>query len=421
MPAFHQTSSGELTPKLWDKKVHEEVQNKRFFTSKWIGNPQTKTGGVDGQGTGAPIMEYVDLKKGNGDKIRLPFEANLDDTVAAGRVKLQDAGDNREEAPEYGYLDVDVDEFRKAVRIDGTDITSQRLSFDAEMRTMRLLTNWMAQQEDDAIFSALRYGRNKQILLSRGVSNNAQAGEFALIDHPNKIWNDGSVADFEGNAGRLLATAGNSKLSKAYLNNIILYATNKNFPRIVHNGDAYWLLIVSPDQYLDLLNDTQLESIFKDASIRANFKTGKGEHPFLSESKLVYRDLLILESKKITNPQDVSGAYAGTGGGAISWTAGNYSSGTNNSITFAGIGAGTAGTALANATLHEAFLLGANAIGQAYGKVVRKTAKRDNTDYGYIEGMSIRQISGARRGDFVMQGSSSYFNQSSASVVTYIG
>lgn len=423
----YQSTSANLTVKRWSKFLHQKTQDQRFFTDQWVGAPLMDAGTVDEKPTGRPVFEKSDFKKGSGDRVRLPMEIPLTDDVAAGDVKLANTtGDNREEAQAYNYLDIFIDEYRKAVQVR-SEMTSQRLEFDIFSRAQPLLNRWLAKQRDDAIFTAFRYGYNYQLLQSQGVTNNAQGGQFTLIDHPNKVWNNGTAASTFGDAGRLLATTGNAKFSQTYLDFLIVEAQTRNIPKVMHKGRGYWVLLVSPKQYQTLLEDTDLKSIWTEGSQgRTGFAGGsdKDSHPFLRSANLVYRDIIIMVSNKITSPVDVTGEYAGTGGGAITWTNVTYanSASSNKSIVFAGIGAGAGGTTLANADLHEAFFLGAEAIGVAFGKQKADMKRKKEDDYEFLFGVGVAEISGARRADFVDEETSAVvLNQSSFSVITYVG
>ncbi len=431
MPSRYQGTAGNLTVKRWSKFLHQKTQDERFFRDEWIGSPLLEAGTVDNKPTGRPIFEKTDFKKMSGDRVRMPMEiplsqANID--TASGNVQLANtSGDNREEAQAYNFLDIHLDEYRKAVQVQA-EMTQQRLEFNIRARAVPLLKRWLAQQRDEAIFSSFRYGYNIQLIQSQGVTNNTQMGVFTLVDHPNKIWNDGSPASSFGDAGRLLATSANQVYSQQYLDFLIVQAQRRNIPKISHKGQGYWMLLVSPEQYLTLLKDPDLKAIWTEgSSTRAMGFAGGGNpdaHPFLRSADLVYRDIVIMVSNKIKPPQDVTGEFAASGGGAIVWTDQSYAASAtqNKVITFSGIGAGASGTTIANTDMHESLFLGAEAIGIAFGKQKAEMTRKKEDDYGFLFGSGVAEISGGRRADFSDEVTpTTLLNQSSFSVISYIG
>jgi hypothetical protein len=177
------------------------------------------------------------------------------------------------------------------------------------------------------------------------------------------------------------------------------YCKENDFDPVMVNGDAYFVVLISPRAKRILFRDQE----FRDA-IQYARERGIDNPLFKSPGAFVYSNCLIFEYDKIrsviggNNPAGLTVANAGA---------------TNSAITeavYTGIGGGVPAT-----KLHATYFLGANAIALCEGRM--RMAERTENDYGQIIGRAADNIWGAQRLDWYDQTATFDNNQSMLQIV----
>jgi N4-gp56 family major capsid protein len=141
------TSHG-LTLEQWNAGLYESYQEKTFF------------GRFKGTDENAMIQVKRDLTKSKGDKVTFGLAGTLVGAGVAGNTPLaytttQGAGSGVEESMVFYNQGVAIDQIRNGVRIAGA-MDEQRVAFSLRNQAKSQLTTWMANNEDAAIFTAIK-------------------------------------------------------------------------------------------------------------------------------------------------------------------------------------------------------------------------------------------------------------------------
>ena len=136
-----------LTLEQWQAKLYETYQEKTFF------------GRFKGVDENSPIQVKRDLSKSKGDAITFGLAGTLSGSGVAGNSPLSYTGTNgvgagNEEAMTFYDQKIVIDQIRNGVRISGK-MDEQRVAFDLRNQAKMQLTEWMARNEDAAIFTAI--------------------------------------------------------------------------------------------------------------------------------------------------------------------------------------------------------------------------------------------------------------------------
>jgi len=140
------TSHG-LTVSQWSSELFKKYQELTFF------------GKFKGVGGKSIVQVKRDLEKKAGDAITFGFSNSIRGTAAVtGNTPVEGFdGTNyvsNNEAMTYNYQRVVIDQVRKSVKIAGL-MDEKRVAFDMRNDAKAQLTDWMAYNEDSAIFTAI--------------------------------------------------------------------------------------------------------------------------------------------------------------------------------------------------------------------------------------------------------------------------
>lgn len=140
------TSHG-LTVSQWSSELFKKYQELTFF------------GKFKGVGGKSIVQVKRDLEKKAGDAITFGFSNSIRGTAAVtGNTPVEgfDGTDyvSNNEALTYNYQRVVIDQVRKSVKIAGL-MDEKRVAFDMRNDAKAQLTDWMAYNEDAAIFTAI--------------------------------------------------------------------------------------------------------------------------------------------------------------------------------------------------------------------------------------------------------------------------
>ena len=135
------TSHG-LTNEAWEAGLYTTYQEKTFF-SKFKGTSPDSV-----------IQVKRDLIKKAGDAINFGLAGSLTGNGVTGNNVLGTGGTSNEEAMSFYDQRVVIDQIRNGVRISGL-MDEKRVAFDMRNQAKSQLTEWMARNEDAAIFSAV--------------------------------------------------------------------------------------------------------------------------------------------------------------------------------------------------------------------------------------------------------------------------
>ena len=145
------TSHG-LTLEQWNARLYETYQEKTFF------------GKFKGTDENAIIQVKRDLSKSRGDKVTFGLAGTLSGAGVTGNNPLsysvgdgsaEGIGAGNEEAMVFYDQGVSIDQIRNGVRIAGA-MDEQRVAFSLREQAKMQLTDWMARNEDAAIFTAIK-------------------------------------------------------------------------------------------------------------------------------------------------------------------------------------------------------------------------------------------------------------------------
>lgn len=220
------TSHG-LTLEQWQASLYETYQEKTFW------------GRFKGMTENDPIQVKRDLQKSRGDTITFGLAGTLSGAGVTGNnplsyTALEGIGSGNEEAMTFYDQGVSIDQIRNGVRIAGA-MDEQRVAFSLREQAKMQLTDWMARNEDAAIFTAIN--GCDTINLSASV---AASGSVALDD----------IVLFKKEA---MFPSG---------------ATKKIRPIKIENGEEVFCLGLNPALTTGLKQSSDWKTIQSDAAVR---------------------------------------------------------------------------------------------------------------------------------------------------------
>jgi N4-gp56 family major capsid protein len=136
-----------LTLHQWNASLYETYQEKTFF------------GKFKGTDENAMIQVKRDLTKQKGDQVTFGLAGTLSGAGVTGNsplsyTALEGVGSGNEEAMVFYDQGIVIDQIRNGVRIAGA-MDEQRVAFSLREQAKSQLTDWMARNEDAAIFTAI--------------------------------------------------------------------------------------------------------------------------------------------------------------------------------------------------------------------------------------------------------------------------
>ena len=385
MAAYTQTTDSSLTRKMWDKVLHEQVQDKSFFKGM-IGKDKGGEGSIDEQVSNFPIVEKTQLGKEAGDRITIGLVKQLvqGDTKNAGKTGnsvLVDA----ESSMTFHYVNAILDHYRNGVLIEGK-MTEQRSPYDLQKTASQLLSTHLAKQLDDSLFFSMYSGYSPNVIREGGATS---------VAHPNIITAlGGAVVD--ATEFNTLSPAGEMNLTADSLDLLATICAENNINPIIVDGEPHFMLVVHPRSAKTLRGDSDW--------VNAQYysaESGGKKNPLFTGQLGMWGGIVVKESNKIAQ-------------------LGNYTSGAgkltvaSKQITVVADGF-TTNTTEANFRMN--ILLGANSIARAFG-VESYMARRKEDDYGNRIGFGGGYIYGDRRADFTLDEGATTKNQSSLIFVT---
>lgn len=373
-------STSNLTPKIWDKILHEQVQNKSFWKNM-IGKDKGGEGSLDKSISNYPIVQKTDLKKSSGDKVVLGLvkAVNLADETTVtylnyGKVTGQELID-AESGLTFYYADVPVTLYRDGVLIEN-EMSVQRSPFDLYKIATDGLANKMAHYRDSGFFFAF-YAKYDPALVRSG---------YTSVAHPNLLYGKNKTA--------LTEVDSNDPLDTDLLERIAVYGKVNNINPVTGLNGLGYGLIVHPFGVKTLRAD----SIWKDAQQGAAARGSSND--IFTGNVGTYAGITVLEDNRIS-------------------TAKTYASISISTYEMSSISAATMGN-IAATDARMNILIGANAMAEAFAKETF-VRRRKEDDYGEKAGFGSGFIRGAMRADFLpdMASSTTAVNQSSAICYTY--
>lgn len=160
-----------LTLEQWEAKLYETYQEKTFF------------GRFKGMDENSIVQVKRELTKSKGDSVTFGLAGTLSGAGVAGNSPLSytgttGVGSGNEEAMVFYDQNVLIDQIRNGVRIAGS-IDEQRVAFSMREQAKGQLTDWMARNEDAAIFTAINTADTVNI--SASVETTAQVALDDII------------------------------------------------------------------------------------------------------------------------------------------------------------------------------------------------------------------------------------------------
>lgn len=140
------TSHG-LSQTQWEAGLYKKYQEQTFF------------GKFKGTDENSPIQVKRELEKSAGDTIKFGLAGTLSGSGVTGNnpltyTALEGVGSGNEESMTFYDQGVAIDQIRNGVRIAGK-LDEQRVAFNLRNQAKGQLTDWMARNEDAAIFTAI--------------------------------------------------------------------------------------------------------------------------------------------------------------------------------------------------------------------------------------------------------------------------
>ena len=380
-------------PVIVDKQYHRRVQTKVWWARNgMIGTDTFQEGGAETTSPGLPVVRKTDFNANKGDTLTMHQRTNLAITPSTGIVGGFQIVDS-EVGWDLNYKKVKIEQWRQAVRTNnGMNVQRSPFSETFEQTEVDLLSDWSSQVEDSGITAAMHYGHAYHLLRQYGTTNLTIGAVSNTLYGNDSTFNTAlTIADIKGdgsdNVKGLTFELGEN------------YCKENNFDPVMVNGDAYWVVLISPRAKLILWRDEE----FRD-SIQFARERGIDNPLFKSPGAFVYSNCIIFEYDKIRSViggNNPAGLTVSNGGAY------------NSSITeaaYTGIGGGVPAT-----KLHATYFLGANAIALCEGRM--RMAERTENDYGQIVGRAADNIWGAQRLDWLDATGSFSNNQSMLQIV----
>lgn len=392
---YTQATTSSLTPKLWDKLLHEQVQNKLVFRSL-VGKDKGKEGSLDEQVSNFPIVEKTQLNKEAGDRITMGLVRALgttDGTIGSSNYQLvvnrgftanEQMVDNESSLTFY-YLNTLISNYRDAVLIQGK-ITVKRSPYDLLMTAKDRLSDALAKYLDDDTIFTLYAGYSSNVIRELGVATAVPTA------HPNTIFGKDKSAYANMDATDVVDTDFIERIKVA------IKVNNLNPVKGTDGKDSH-LLLVHPYGMRTLRGD----SLWVTAN-GYGMPRGK-ENPIFSGAEGEWGGVYVQSVNQVEIPYDYANASV-TG------------SGTGASPHVVSVSAQTPPAGGTNGNFRMNILLGANSVGRAFG-LESYMERRKEDDYGNLMGFGGGFIFGQRRADWTLDGSSTVKNQSSLVAFSY--
>jgi N4-gp56 family major capsid protein len=221
-----------LTVEQWNSNLFREYQEKTFF------------GRFKGTDVNSMVQVKRDLQKKDGDAVTFALSGILSGAGVAGNNVLGTGDTSNEEAMSFYNQRVVIDQIRNGTRLAGK-MDEKRPAFSLREAAKVQLTDWMAYNEDAALFTAV----NTADVVDISAAHVAAGGTTAKFDSLDTIPIMKQEAMFPSGA------------------------TRKIRPIKIENGEEVFVIGLNPADALTLKQTTDWKSINQNADLRG--KTNK--------------------------------------------------------------------------------------------------------------------------------------------------
>ena len=242
--------------------------------------------------SGNPIEVLNDFVAQGRDNMLVPFLKELTGSPVFGDTLLKGTGEDQS----LDWLRTYVNQYRKAVMKRSGQMSEQRQKlWKLYDQSKRQLSRWFSKYENQAIFASFYEG------VSPNLSTGTNDDGLGLVQryHPNWYYTAADVLTTVGTA-KTTKTAANldtavAACDKPMNSTILLQLRTKcmelRIPAMETKvGNPYWCMVVHPQQYENLLMDTN----FKNAN-REAYSTRMLEMPELAGAQAFYAGFAIYE------------------------------------------------------------------------------------------------------------------------------
>lgn len=347
-----QTDFAALTPQrkiAWSATTIKAGRDQSFFLG---------SNGFLGKGTqdATKPIHYVNelTQTSKGTKCILPLVHDLIGDGVGGDNTLE----GNEEALSNDYVEINIDQLRNATKNTGR-LSDQRTVLNFRMESKDKLAYWRADREDQLIFlaaSGVPFTKNLDgsTRTDPTFSNLAFSGDVAAPSSNRAV--------YAGTATSTATLTASDIMSWRGLHNLRALAMRRRLKPIRNGGRAYYVVVMSPEQFRDLSNDTDYKNIVSQAGTRGE------KNPLFKGEAAQVGGLIIYEHQKIYN---TLGLASGSKWGAASTVDGA-----------------------------QALLIGAQGIGYAHiGS--DEWNESDNRDYGNRIGIAYSTMIGVVKNKFL--------------------
>jgi N4-gp56 family major capsid protein len=280
------SSSHALAQKNWLNKVFREYVDK-IVLSPYMGTNSESV---------INVMDIFGKMKGDRVTVPLAYALRNDGVVSGGTMEGQ------EEAMNFYGFNLTLEEYRNAVKDDGT-LSRQRTAFELMQEFEPALTTWMAQKVENKLFEALHSIDG----VVYGSATAAQKNTWNT-ENTDRILFGAAVANYSATHSTALATVDGTTdiLNVAQISlakRLAQLANPKVRPVKIDNGEEYYVMFVHPLCARDLKNSTPWQEAQKWAMPRGS------DNPIFTGMLGVWDGVILKESPKVLLLHNV-----GTGG-----------------------------------------------------------------------------------------------------------
>lgn len=312
-----------------------------------------------GMDENAAIQVDENLTKKPGDAITLSLIGKFqNNNVGSGTLE------GNEEAIDNTGHSIGISVVRNAFTINNFE--DQSTGIDIRNKGRAQMKNWAMDLLRNDILEAMHSVNGTNY----GSASNAVHDAWAADNNDRIIYVGYATAPADHSAGLVQLTGGTDTLSATVVSTARRKARTANpaiKPIRVNGQEEWYVMFCDPYAFRDLKNDTTINAAQRDALAR-----GQG-NPLFRAGDIIWDGVIVREVPEIANfIDDATGVW---GAGA-----------TANSLKTGGASSVRCGVS---------FLLGAQAIGLAWGK--RLTTTTDTREYGFVKGFGVEEFRGVEK------------------------
>lgn len=289
------TSSAYLRSQLWEKELFADVMRNLFFNNR----------SMIGTGMNNIVQVKEDLTKQKGDRITFGLGARLSGSGVTGDNELE----GNEEAINYYYDVVLIDQIRQAVRLQG-NLDEQKAAYDCREEAKEKGSIWLAEFIERQIFMKLG-GVGTTTLTD--VASSTYSANAAWSNTPDAV---PAAHEAAGTGARYIcacstgidAIAATDTLTTTIITKAAVKAKIAN-PRIMPirvDGQDFYVMFIHPWQAADLKVSTAWAQAQREANIRGD------KNPIFSGALGVWDGVIIHEHEFV--PTGATSTIFATGG-----------------------------------------------------------------------------------------------------------